>query len=377
SVVVITWSATDSVGVIDPCPEAIIFGPARSDAGTPPAANRPRFLITSPGGKAPRAHHIADALALYLPSDRREALRILGASLGPPLGEVESAGMESFLYLPDVFFVAEHGLDHFEEAMSFQYQVTQRFTAEGSIRAFLDRYPDKALDRLREWAGDSNMHVRRLVSEGTRPRLPWASRLSRFQKDPTPVLELLELLKDDPTDYVRRSVANNLNDISKDHPDLVVETGRRWLSDPDRRRLVEHGLRTLVKQGHPGALAALGFGTGAPVVVESVAVESRRVAIGGRVTIEAIVSNPTSSAHRLVVDIRVHFVKANGATSPKVFKGAVLELAAGATARVRKSISLAIHTTRTPRRGEHQVEILINGLIHPGGSFEVVNGGSE
>ena len=169
-----------------------------------------------------RARHIAGVLADHLPSDRARALAIVTNALGPEIEETELTGMDGFLYLPLVFFVADKGLDHFEAAMTAQYELTKRFTAEFSIRAFLDRYPDATLARLREWAGDSNVHVRRLVSEGSRPRLPWAPRLRAFQSDPQPVIELLELLKDDPEEYVRRSVANNLNDISKDHPDLVV-----------------------------------------------------------------------------------------------------------------------------------------------------------
>jgi 3-methyladenine DNA glycosylase AlkC len=150
--------------------------------------------------------------------------------------------------------------------MRAQYELTKRFTAEFSIRAFLEADPVATLERLEEWATDPNVHVRRLVSEGTRPRLPWAPRLPRFVEDPQPVLRLLEMLKDDPELYVRRSVANNLNDIAKDHPDLVVEVCARWSlqASPERRWLIRHGLRTLVKQGHEGALAVLGYGRGSP-----------------------------------------------------------------------------------------------------------------
>ena len=136
--------------------------------------------------------------------------------------------MDVFIYLPHVFFVAKFGVGHFEASMRAQYELTQRFTAEYSIRGFLERYPERTLARLREWAGDANAHVRRLVSEGTRPRLPWAPRLRAFQDDPQPVLELLELLKDDPELYVRRSVANNLNDIGKDNPTALIDTCRHW-----------------------------------------------------------------------------------------------------------------------------------------------------
>ncbi len=193
----------------------------------------------------PRARRIAEGFARYLPADREEALSILVESLGDENTDNELTGMEPFRYLPHVFFVADHGLDHFELAMTAQAELTKRFTAEFSIRSYIEQDHDRTLDRLRIWAGDENVHLRRLVSEGTRPRLPWAPRLRGFQEDPAPVLELLELLKDDPEEYVRRSVANNLNDIAKDHPELVVAVARRWWADGDdaRRKLVRHGLR--------------------------------------------------------------------------------------------------------------------------------------
>ncbi len=154
-----------------------------------------------------------------------QAVDVLLASASQPHEHRASGGMAAFLYMPHLFFVARHGLDHFEDSMRAQHALTQLFTAEYSIRAFLEKHPEATLARLREWTADPSHHVRRLVSEGTRPRLPWAPRLRAFQKDPRPVLELLELLKDDPELYVRRSVANNLNDIGKDHPGAA--DGRR------------------------------------------------------------------------------------------------------------------------------------------------------
>ena len=318
-----------------------------------------------------RARHISEALAAYLPDDRREALRILTDSLGPPLGEVESDGMASFKYLPHVFFVADHGLPHFEEAMAFQHEVTRRFTAEYSVRVFIDRYPEPTLQRLQAWTADPDMHVRRLVSEGTRPRLPWAPRLHRFIEDPEPVIDLLGRLKDDPTEYVRRSVANNLNDISKDHPDLVVAVLSEWVEEPSRSRLIRHALRSLVKQGHPGALGLLGYGSASRLTVDSMSIEPSRPRIGERVTISVTMTNPTSQPQSALVDLRVHFVKANGATSPKVFKLKETTVGPGHTEPMRKSISLAQHTTRTHYPGRHRVELLINGVSHEAGAFEV------
>ncbi|MEM7285962.1 MAG: DNA alkylation repair protein [Actinomycetota bacterium] len=318
-----------------------------------------------------RARHIAAAMAEHLPSARGDALRIVTSSLGP--ADADLSGMEGFFYLPHVYFVAEHGLDHFDEAMEAQYELTRRFTAEFSIRAYLEHHTEATLARLREWAEDPSEHPRRLVSEGTRPRLPWAPRLKRFQADPAPVIELLELLKDDESEYVRRSVANNLNDIAKDHPALVVEIAERWWADADgnRRRVIRHGLRTLIKAGHPGALAVLGYGPDSPLQVRSVAVTPDTVAIGGKVSVVAALHNPADTTLAGLIDLRVHFVKASGDTSPKVFKGAEIEVAPGETATVAKTISVKQHSTRTHYPGSHAIELIVNGDTRPGTSFEL------
>jgi 3-methyladenine DNA glycosylase AlkC len=270
----------------------------------------------------PRAWHIARAMRRHLPRDFDEAAAILKASLGPRLEATEGAGMAPFLYLPHVLYVAEYGIEHLETSLDLQYELTKRFSAEYSIRQFLDRYPKATLARLRQWATDPDVHVRRLVSEGTRPRLPWAPRLRAFQENPQPVLELLELLKDDPDLYVRRSVANNLNDIGKDHPKLLVATCKRWLVDasPERQWLVRHALRSAVKRGENGALEVLGYGKAAQVRVEHVTISPQGAKIGGSVTLSFDLVSTARKKQALLVDYRVHFVKADGSTNAKVFK---------------------------------------------------------
>jgi 3-methyladenine DNA glycosylase AlkC len=321
----------------------------------------------------PRARQIAEALARYLPTDFAEAAAVLKASMGPLMDSDELTGMETFIYLPHVFYVADHGLDHFDAAMDLQYELTQRFTAEFSIRAYLERHPEQTLAVLRKWAGDPSPHVRRLVSEGTRPRLPWASRLREFQRDPAPVIELLELLKDDPALYVRRSVANNLNDIGKDHPDVLLETCKRWWTDatPEREWLIRHALRSAVKRGDPGALDLFGAGDASGLTVSASSVAPAEVSIGDSVLLEATVVNESATTRMVMMDFRVHFVKADGRTSPKVFKGASFELEPGAVREVRKRISLKQRTTRIHYVGRHAVEVIVNGTTSPLGAFDV------
>lgn len=322
----------------------------------------------------PRARHIARQLRAHLPPKYPEALRILMKSIGPRPVRGEAEGMASFYYAPHTYFVSEYGLDDFEASMQAQYELTQRFTAEFSIRPFLEKHPDATLARLREWTKDESPHVRRLVSEGTRPRLPWASRLREFQKNPAPVLALLELLKDDPELYVRRSVANNLNDIGKDHPEILVDTAKRWLQNASAERawIVNHSLRSAIKRTESGALAALGFDGVANVAVRDVSISPERARTGQSVTIRVTVANKESALQRVLVDLRVHFVKAGGHTSTKTFKLRTLELGAKESVTMQKTISLAQLTTRKHYPGTHRVELLLNGMAKRLGEFEIV-----
>jgi 3-methyladenine DNA glycosylase AlkC len=313
----------------------------------------------------PRARRVAAALTRHLPEDYERAVAILVASLGEPLGdpETERRGMEPFVYLPHVFYVAERGLGHFAASMDAQHAITQRFTCEYSIRAFIEREPERTLAVLAGWTRDPSLHVRRLVSEGTRPRLPWAPRLRALVADPAPVLPLLEALRDDPSEYVRRSVANNLNDISKDHPELVADLAARWLAGApaERRRLVRHALRTLLRAGDPAALAAIGLDGGDSVAVRAVRARPAPARIGEPVAISVDLANEGPAPERALVHLRVHFVTARGRTSPRVFTVREIALAPGERATLAKTISLRQHTTRTHHPGDHRVEVVVNG----------------
>ena len=211
-----------------------------------------------------RGHHLARALRNHLPQHYADAVHILIQSLTPPLTATEDLGLGGFFYLPHVSFVAGYGLDPahndgqdpFKISMWAQYELTRRFSAEFSIRPFLIRWPERTLAQLIQWTKDSDPHVRRLCSEGTRPRLPWAIRIPAFMKDPRPALPILEALKDDPDLYVRRSVANHIGDIAKDHPRLAFGLCERWLEDASRERkwLLRHAVRHPAKKGVKAAL---------------------------------------------------------------------------------------------------------------------------
>ncbi len=320
-----------------------------------------------------RGAKIADALQAHLPRDYAKAIRLLLASLDHSSSRKVGGSLASFLYLPHTLFVARHGLDHFELSMQAQYVLTQRFTAEFSIRPFIQHYPQQTLALLTQWARDDSMHVRRLVSEGTRPRLPWATRLREFQKDPSPVLALLELLKDDPELYVRRSVANNLNDIGKDHPDILVSTAHRWLKDADTNRtwIIKRALRSAVKRADLQALAVLGFGGKAQVTITDASITPRRVRIGEKVVVSFSVANKTHKPQDVLLDFRIHYIKANGGSKPKVFKLKQLKIAPGECVPLRKTVSLQEMTTRKHYPGVHVADVMVNGVVQPLGEFEL------
>ncbi|MFT5506651.1 MAG: 3-methyladenine DNA glycosylase AlkC [Gammaproteobacteria bacterium] len=318
-----------------------------------------------------RGRQVSRVLKTHLPVDYATAIKLLVATMDPPPVEFESAGMSVFRYLPISFFIADYGLNHFDDSMLAQYELTQRFTAEFSIRPFLLRYPDETLARLKQWINDPNEQVRRLVSEGTRPRLPWACRLRPFQKDPFPVLELLESLKDDESLYVRRSVANNLNDIGKDHPDILVETASRWLKNASHNRkwLVKHALRSAVKRGEMGALQVLGFGNSPRIKIKYFNYSPTNPVIGDKLRLELTLTSMDKCDQSLMIDIRAHFIKKNGKASPKVFKLKAVELSAGQSVQLSHSINLKNLSTRKHYPGTHQLDLLVNGQAFILGTF--------
>lgn len=322
----------------------------------------------------PRGWHIAEALHAHLPGDFPRAAAILTASLGPEIPATGQNGMAPFRYLPHVFFVQKYGLEHFDAAMQAQDALTRRFSCESSIRPYLERYPQQTLAQLGQWARHDNAHLRRLVSEGTRPRLPWAPRLRSIDAGDPAVMALLETLRDDPALYVRRSVANHLNDITKLAPEIALETCRRWLLDAshDRRWLVTHALRDLVKKGNAQALDLMGAGVVPDVVLSGFAADPAQITLGDTVRFSFTLTSRAASAQELLVDFAVDFVKANGDTRPKVFKLKRLILAPGQSVQLSGRVSLAEMTTRSHYPGRHTIEARINGVPFPLGGFQVL-----
>jgi 3-methyladenine DNA glycosylase AlkC len=326
-----------------------------------------------------RSAQITDAIAAFLPGNFEQAAEIMLASLSPDdeagiaSTESRSLGIAGWAIMPMSHYVGLYGLQSFELSMALFREMTKRFSSEFGIRFFLLEETVKTLSVLETWTRDPNRHVRRLVSEGTRPRLPWAMRLPAFIEDPSPVLALLEVLKDDEEEYVRRSVANNLNDIAKDHPDRVAQTAERWLkgAGKDRTRLVRHACRTLIKQGHQGTLRALGYGP-PRIDLKKLELSSPRVQFGDALEFELCLLSTSGRPQSLIIDYAIHHRKANGTTAPKVFKWKNTTLGPLTALSAKRKHAFRKITTRVYYPGTHVLEIFVNGISLGSRNFELI-----
>ncbi|MEO0971850.1 MAG: DNA alkylation repair protein [Pseudomonadota bacterium] len=319
-----------------------------------------------------RVRQFSAALRAHLPDDIPQALDILTRSLPPPLPNCDAV-TDGWLQWPVGQFIADYGVEHIDAAMPAMHALTQRFSSEFAVRPFVQHFPERVFAQFAEWTGDASPHVRRWCSEGVRPRLPWGARLSALIKDPSPIFPILEALKDDDELYVRRSVANTLNDIAKDHPDRVLEVLERWREDASEGRdwVVKHAARSLLKQGDARALALLGFAK--PKSLEAnLTIAPKRVAIGSAATLSLNLASRSRRAQPLMIDFVVHYLLASGDTGPKVFKWTQQEIPAGGTLALTKKLPMKPTTIRVLRQGVHRVEVQVNGVRLAEASFRLV-----
>lgn len=310
----------------------------------------------------PRVRKIRDELHRQLPQEYPQALKIL-------LKAVDIGQLEGFALWPVMEFIQTYGLEHTELSLNALKKLTPLFTAEWAVRPFLIRHPQETLAFLQECTLDKNEHVRRWASEGSRPRLPWGERLQAFVKDAKPTLPLLEALKWDPEIYVRKSVANHLNDIAKDHPELVIQVLGKWKKSAGLEHktqidwIIRHALRTLIKQGHPKALKLIDVDHGAQVSLKDLKLTKKNLKLEERLEFSFELHSRSKKNQKLVVDYILHFVKANKKTAPKVFKLKTLELPGQGALQISKSHHLKKVTTRTYFSGLHELEIQVNGVV--------------
>ena len=323
-----------------------------------------------------RIVHIASILEKHLASDFRVAAKQISVALPPPLDSTKTDNdFGDFILAPLGEFIVRNGLakKHLRQSLATLKEITQRFSMEDAIRKFINTHPQETLAALKQWATDPNYHVRRLVSEGTRPSLPWSGRLSIDLETP---ISFLDQLHADSTRYVTRSVSNHLNDISKTHPVLVFSALKRWKQqgsqDPSELLwMSKHALRTLVKQGNAEALTFLGYSAKPQIRITKLALKSSRIRPGQ--AIEFVFAVTAMRDETLMVDYVIDFVKANGKLSPRVHKLKQLRISKGETVVVSKRHVLkADATTYTLYPGTHRVTLQINGKPFGTQSFEVV-----
>ena len=324
-----------------------------------PPFDRAAFLACAEGegfaGMAlkEKMRHITGCLHAHLPDDYTQALPILLA-VAPRYPTFDGMVFSDY--------VACYGLDHWDLSLQALHEMTKPISAEFAIRPFLLADAERTLPYLYRWAVDEDPDVRRLASEGSRPRLPWGLALPAFKQDPSPILPILEQLKDDPAETVRRSVANSLNDIAKDNPDLVLELAERWYGRSDEvDRLVKHGCRTLLKQGNVRAMRLFGFAAPDDVRVAALRFDPVELAIGEELVFSYDLHLETAEPLLLRLEYAVSFARANDHTARKVFHHREGEFAPG-THAISKKHSFRDLSTRKHYPGAQQFEIIVNGV---------------
>lgn len=343
---------------------------AEETASVCPAFDAERFLHLALQGLdelslMQRLRRTAQSLQAALPLDYRESVAVLRL-LAPRMQSKFAT-----LALPD--FVGLYGLGDFD----FSMEALKFFTAVGSsefaVRCFLREDLHRALATMQLWSLDDNEHVRRLASEGARPRLPWSFRLEALMGDPSLTAPILNHLMSDPSLYVRKSVSNHLNDISKDQPDWLLGQAANWqLDNPATAWIAKRALRTLIKKGDPRALAVVGATDEAKVLVTDFVVTPHRLTLGERLNLSFTLESQAQEPQRLVVDYIVHYVKKSGAALPKVFKLKELTLQPGASVRISRSQTVRDFTTRVHYPGRHEVELVVNGRTVASASFQLL-----
>jgi len=349
-----------------------------------PAFPREKFVRAATDGlealelKA-RVVHVADVLAVTLPSSFSQAAGVLEQSLSPARSDDDlsklvpcDAGLAGWAVWPMTDYVARYGIKHPKRALRCLHALTQRNTAEYAIRPFLIEHQELTMAMLRGWVDDPSPHVRRLVSEGTRPRLPWGVQLKHLIADPSPSFDFLQKLQDDDSEYVRRSVANHLNDIAKDHPSYVGDWLERYLPSASaaRRAMLRHASRTLIKSGDSRVLKAWGLANALRGDV-TFSISPEQVDQGDSVTLDVGLQSSTKKAQSLMVDYVVHHVKKGGMTNAKTWKGWQLTLGPSECRELQKKHSLKVVTTRRDYSGWHAVDLMINGKVVASAGFEL------
>ncbi|HBG0575250.1 TPA: DNA alkylation repair protein [Clostridioides difficile] len=299
-----------------------------------------------------RCRKISMSLGMYLPKDYKEDLSILEKSV---------TGFYFAFFFPD--FVEVYGQDdiNWDLSISALERNTEYWSSEFAVRAFIIKDEERMMAQMRKWSKHKSEHVRRLASEGCRPQLPWGQAISKFKKDPTPVLPILEQLKTDTSTYVQKSVANNLNDISKTHPDLVISIAKDWYGkNKSTNWIVKHGCRTLLKKGNRDVLALFGYDDTTSINLQDFTLETTSISIGEDLTFSFKILAKKATKTRL--EYGIDYMKSNGKRNRKIFKISEISLKENEKKSYMKKHSFADVSVRRHYPGIHSITIIINGV---------------
>ncbi|MFT5083081.1 MAG: 3-methyladenine DNA glycosylase AlkC [Lentisphaeria bacterium] len=318
-----------------------------------------------------RVAHLINVLHSHLPENFDECAAVLGKLPEVWLGGEAGDPLSGFAAWPLIDYVAVYGLDYPHISLPLLAKLTRLFSAEFAVRPFITMHQRISFTYLLEWAQSEDEHVRRLVSEGARPRLPWGMQLKQFIDNPAPVLPLLHKLRNDKSQYVRRSVANNMNDIGKDHPKLLIELCQAWRKMDKGKTdwIISHATRSLVKKGFPDVFALLGYTTKLQLEVGEIELKSVKIKMGSDLNFNLVISsllptdkNSNTYQQKFVVDYAIYFMRSNGSKGKKVFKLKNCMLGAAEQLEIRKKHAFRKISTRNYYPGEHYLAIHINGV---------------
>jgi len=318
-----------------------------------------------------RMKHIAHTLHGFLPAPYDKSIEKIHSIINELRKSGASGGLEYMIFTE---FVEAYGIEHYDISMEAMEFITQFISCEFAVRPFIIRYPDKAMKQMLKWSTHKSLQVRRFSSEGARPRLPWAMALPALKKDPRPLLPILENLKDDESELVRKSVANNLNDITRDHPEMVLKLVKQWQGKSPRTDwIIKHGSRTLLRKAHPTALQLFGLAVSDKVVVDKLKLAVKSLAIGDNLDFSFSLTNTGNKAIKLRVEYGIDYMKSNGKANRKLFKITENTYQPGQTYTFKRSQSFRNLTTRKHYEGQHGLAIVINGQELAGKSFTLTS----
>jgi 3-methyladenine DNA glycosylase AlkC len=306
-----------------------------------------------------RMKHTTRVFHEFLAADFPEAVVLIQKIIDKLRDERPGEGGLEYIFLPD--YIETYGLDNFKDSVKAFEFITQFISCEFAVRPFILKYEEQMIKEMVKWSLHEKHTVRRLASEGSRPRLPWAMAIPFLKKNPEPILPILENLKKDPSESVRRSVANNMNDIAKDHPDVVITLAKRWKGiSRETDAIIKHGSRTLLKQGHAEILEQYGLES-KHIAVKDFRILTPEVKIGDSVEFEFSVTNQNTASHTVRLEYGIYYQKSKGHLARKVFKISEKVYEPNVTVRISRKQSFRLITTRVFHTGEHQVSIIVNG----------------